>query len=117
MNGLAIQPGSGAFTGVPTAWTVSGVGDFNGDGKSDVLWRNANGDVAIWMMNGTTLLPGSGDFINVGATWTISGVGDFNGDGKSDILWRGNDGSVAGWFMNGTAINAAPPPGTFAVVP
>ena len=28
------------------------VSDFDGDGMSDILWRHANGDVAIWLMNG-----------------------------------------------------------------
>ena len=26
--------------------------DFNGDGKSDILWQNDNGQVAIWELNG-----------------------------------------------------------------
>jgi hypothetical protein len=28
-------------------------GDFNGDGFSDSLWQNTNGQTAIWLMNGT----------------------------------------------------------------
>ena len=32
--------------------------DFNGDGKSDIAWRNTNGDVAIWLMNGKQILSG-----------------------------------------------------------
>ena len=55
MNG--IQPPQGAFVGnVQTAWSIVGTGDFNGDGKGDILWRNTNGDVAMWLMNGTQLL-------------------------------------------------------------
>ena len=30
--------------------------DFNGDGKSDILWHDTSSDVAIWEMNGTTIL-------------------------------------------------------------
>jgi hypothetical protein len=26
--------------------------DFNGDGYSDITWRDTNGDVAMWLMNG-----------------------------------------------------------------
>jgi FG-GAP-like repeat/Cysteine-rich secretory protein family len=75
--------------------------DFGGDAKSDILWRNTNGDVALWQMNGSNLTTGS-VFANVATTWQIAGTGDFNGDRKSDILWRNTtDGSVALWQMNG----------------
>jgi hypothetical protein len=37
---------------MPADWHVRGIGDFNGDGKSDVLWQNDNGGVALWQMNG-----------------------------------------------------------------
>ena len=30
--------------------------DFNGDGKSDIVWRDTNGNVAIWVMSGTSPL-------------------------------------------------------------
>jgi hypothetical protein len=29
-------------------------GDFNGDGMSDILWRDTSGNTAIWFMNGAT---------------------------------------------------------------
>ena len=28
--------------------------DFNGDGASDIAWRDTAGDVSMWLMNGTT---------------------------------------------------------------
>ena len=36
------------------SWHVLGTGDYNGDGKSDIIFQNTNGSVAIWEMNGTT---------------------------------------------------------------
>ena len=74
--------------------------DFNGDQKSDILWRNNDGRVALWQMNGSTVTIGS-TFATVSTDWKISSTGDFNGDSKSDILWRNNDGQVALWTMNG----------------
>ena len=75
--------------------------DYNADGKSDILWRNTDGNAAIWLMNGLTLASGAGLGV-VPTSWTIAGVGDFDGDGKADILWRNTDGSAAIWLMNGT---------------
>ena len=82
--------------------------DFNGDGRSDLLWRDSNsGLVANWEMNGNAALASGG----VGAetsNWQIVGTGDFNGDGNADILWRdGNSGEVAIWEMNGLSVIAS----------
>ena len=34
-------------------WKSTAVGDFDGDGKSDLVWRNATtGETALWLMNG-----------------------------------------------------------------
>ncbi len=107
MNGTTILNANTAGVGnVPLNWTVVGVGDFNGDGKADILWRNNNnGNVAIWLMNGTTLTNSStATFGNMPLTWSVAGTGDFNGDRMSDILWRDTSGDIAIWEMNGTTI-------------
>lgn len=87
--------------------------DFNGDGKSDVLWRNTAGDVGVWLMNGTQIVQGSA-FNAVPLNWSIVGQRDFNGDGNADILWRDTVGDVGFWLMNGTQIIQG---GTFNAVP
>ena len=72
------------------------VGDFNGDGKSDILHAVQGNDYAnVWLSKGDGTFtvkqfkPWSGYKIPNGL-WM---VGDFNGDGKSDILHavQGND--------------------------
>jgi hypothetical protein len=53
------------------SWHSVGTGDYNGDGKSDILWQNDSGQASIWLMNGTTpvseVLVGS----NPGPSWHI----------------------------------------------
>ena len=61
--------------------------DFNGDGKSDVFWRNSiNGQNLIWSSGDralTTLVETVSD-----QNWKAVASGDFSGDGKADIFWR-----------------------------
>lgn len=42
----------------PTNWLTQGTGDYNNDGKSDILWRGPNGEVAVWHLDGGALLSG-----------------------------------------------------------
>ena len=81
------------------------VNDFNGDGKTDVLWRHTSGMVAIWLMNGLTV--GSwGVPAGIDSSWQIKAVGDFDGDGKGDVLWQNTSGTVAIWLMNGLTVGS-----------
>jgi hypothetical protein len=37
-------------------WSIGETDDFDGEGKSDILWRDTNtGATAIWFMNGTQI--------------------------------------------------------------
>ena len=38
------------------SWTEVGIGDFNDDGHSDILWQNINGQASIWEMNGNNIV-------------------------------------------------------------
>jgi hypothetical protein len=103
---------TGAFTdnvanagnSVSADWQVAGIGDFNNDGRDDILWRNTDGRLTDWLgaanggfqPNSTNLLD------NVSADWKIVGVGDFNGDGNADILWRNDDGRITDWLGTNT---------------
>src|SRR5438552_15002181 len=80
--------------------------DFDGDCKSDVLWRNsATGEDYLWLMNGWTIA--SGGYLRTVAdlAWQVKGIGDFNGDHKADILWRNSStGENYLYVMNGLSI-------------
>ena len=58
---------------------ISYSGDFNGDGKQDILWRNTQtGEIRIWYMNGSAIL--SNEHVDtVSPGWKIVAIADFNG--------------------------------------
>jgi L-ascorbate oxidase len=80
--------------------------DYNGDGKSDMAWRDQIGNAALWLMNGA-VVASAGGFPGVPATWSIVGHRDFDGDGNYDLLWRDTSGNIAIWFLNGTQIKSS----------
>jgi hypothetical protein len=92
----------------PNPASFAAVSDFNGDCRSDILWRNTSTQqVYEWFMNGTTY-PSSGSPGSPTSDWVIQGAGDFNGDGKSDILWRNTTtGEVFIWIMNGSTFTSS----------
>ncbi len=79
---------------IPTDWEVADTGDFNGNGRDDILWRRSDGMVSVWddgqigLAHWIDLIP---------TDWQIAGTGDFNGNGRDDILWRRSDGMVSVW--------------------
>jgi hypothetical protein len=108
MDGNMILAGEGYLRTVAVFdWQIVGRGDFNGDGRSDILWRNsATGENYIYFMDGTTIKPSEGYIRTVAdQNWQVAGIGDFNGDGKDDILWRNSDtGENYIYFMDGLTI-------------
>ena len=78
-------------------------GDFDGDGRFDILWRHgARGTNAIWR-SGNSATPQAVTAVT-NLAWTISGVGDFDGDGRADILWRNaRSGANAIWRSGNSA--------------
>jgi hypothetical protein len=76
-------------------------------GKADIIWHDAAGDTALWLMNGTQIVQ-SASFGTVPPVWSIVGTGDFNGDGKFDLLWRDSSGNTAIWLLNGAQVLGSP---------
>jgi hypothetical protein len=102
MNGTQIAQAVD-FGAVALTWTIAGIGDFDGNGSFDFLWRDSSGNVGVWLMNGTQIMS-TAVFGNMPLTWTIAQTGDYSGAGRSDILWIDNTGNVTVWFMNGATI-------------
>lgn len=38
---------------------VIGTGDYNGEGRADVIWRNTSGLIVDWTMNGVAVQSGT----------------------------------------------------------
>jgi hypothetical protein len=55
-------------------WTIAGVGDFNNDGKEDILYRNAQeGLFEVLLMNGTSITEIKTES-GIGAGWSVQGI-------------------------------------------
>lgn len=104
-NGIQFIPsaGSGNFhwiTGFAQGQGfVPKIGDFNGDGKDDIVaWNSQTGNWQVALSNGTQFMlsPGRGDGFwltnwAIGTSWQPL-VGDFDGDGRCDIMVVNNTG-------------------------
>jgi hypothetical protein len=93
-----------------TAYSIMDVGDFNVDGKPDILWRNTpTGANAVCYIDGVTLSRVADLLTEVDQTWKIAGVGDFNGDLKPEVLrrktGRGPNACQNGvWYIDGVSL-------------
>lgn len=88
-------------------------GDFNGDRRADLLWKNAR----VWNSSSTGFIDAPLENGARLAGWKFFGAGDVNGDGRSDLLLRHVlAGHFAYWLMDahrvaGKSVAFAAPPG------
>jgi hypothetical protein len=132
---------------IPAGFTALKIADFTGQGRGDILIRNAStGEVRLISLNATglTLPPytGAPDDPNASCTgsslsvtqtsfnlgtvnlaWTLYATGDFNGDGIYDIVWNRPDNALVLWQLTpsgGTPTiinNAGVPPANTTALP
>jgi hypothetical protein len=94
-----------AFTGRAVNAVMTATHDFNGDGMSDIAWRDGSGNTSSWLMNAASVISGTG-FGEIPASWRLAGQRDLDGDGKTDWLWLDSAGDLAVWFLNGAAVSS-----------
>jgi hypothetical protein len=103
MDGGTILDADWLRTFKPTWEKIAGLGDFDGDGKTDILWNEQNGNNTIWFMYGIrkSRSAATRSSFNV----QVFGIGDFNGDAMDDILWYqpGTD-FYSIWHMQGERV-------------
>jgi FG-GAP-like repeat/FG-GAP repeat len=76
------------------------VGDFNGDGKLDLVVANENSDtVSVLFGNGDGTFQAKVDYGTAGEPSSVA-VGDFNGDGKPDLAVTNFGASSVSVFLN-----------------
>ncbi len=66
---------------------IAGVGDFNGDGSPEILWKNSvTGEVVEWSMSGAAArnLP---LIAALPLSSSIECIGDASGDKGPDVVW------------------------------
>ncbi|QIL01816.1 hypothetical protein G7078_02790 [Sphingomonas sinipercae] len=87
---------------IPLNWTIDGMGDFNGDGLEDLIWRSDAGVITEWLgqNDGSFKDNFAGTGQTIPTNWQIVGVGDFNADGYADILWQSTAGTLTNWLGN-----------------
>ena len=76
------------------AWTLIGCGDFNGDGKAQVVMALNGGEVYYTVgIDGT-----SSELTKSDSGWEVRAIGDFAGDDRDDIVaFHTETGIVAMW--------------------
>ena len=75
-----------AFRAAVVPFTGKLRNDFDGDGYSDLFWRNlSDGRNVIWWAADRAI---QNTLPQVNPSWAVVGTGDFDGDGQSDLFWR-----------------------------
>ena len=88
-----------AVTAVDVAndWTLHQTGDYNGDGRTDLLQYNTLSGEALYLeMNGSTVDSFAGLFsLPIADGWSLEETGNFDGNRSTDLLFTNGSGLIA----------------------
>ena len=89
-----------AFTTTAFDYDSARFGDFDNNGRDDILFQNDTGDLTIWRTNSAGVCPSIIDIGSLPAGFRVDGTGNFNSTAGDDILLRSPT-QVAVLPMNG----------------
>jgi hypothetical protein len=87
---------------------IVGVGDFNDDGRSDILiWNFVAQTGTVLLMNGEQIIAVISVHPQKTSDWKVAGIGDFDQNGYSDILLRDSQGDleILGFGIGSTPVS------------
>jgi FG-GAP-like repeat/Bacterial pre-peptidase C-terminal domain len=96
--------------GVPNAFQIQRLEDFDGDGKTDILFRNTTpgtSSIVLWKMDGATVnTTASQNYTTFDPSYEVFATGDFDNNGIRDIMFRNtttaSGGLVVVWMLDST---------------
>ena len=78
MNGSVIESQATFYREADPAWVIVAQGDYDGDGRSDILWRNTQtGQVYRMRMNGLSIMEQGFVFGTSDLDWKLLGPATF----------------------------------------
>ncbi len=92
----------GGASAISSIWAIQAIGDLDGDGRADLVWRNTStGQVNGWLLESLYRKQG-GAMGTIPLDWTLECTADLNGNAKGDLVWtNATTGQINGWIMNG----------------
>jgi hypothetical protein len=90
---------------------VVGTGDFDGDGRAEVLWHDLTHDTyRTWKFSGGSNTSGAtvtSTVLTLAGCWRVLGIVDVDGDGQADLIGQSSDQSNVVWLKMSHGVPAA----------